>query len=53
MKAWEKNPPVQWLTAAQVGYKAPESFNDAVNNTLKMAQSLGLGPVPIDKNKLH
>jgi hypothetical protein len=51
MKAWEKNPPSQWLTAAQVGYKAPTDFNDAVNNTLQFAAQLGLGPV--DKNKLN
>lgn len=33
-KAWEKNPPIHWLKAAELGYQAPEArFKKAVENT--------------------
>jgi len=36
-KAWSKHPPADFLVAAYLGYKAPESeFEKAINNTKQM-----------------
>ncbi len=41
MKAWEKNPPQQWLTAARYGYKHVDtSYKSARQNTLDMGKAL-------------
>lgn len=36
-KAWTEHPPVDWLMAAQLGYKSPDStFKTALENTRRM-----------------